>query len=126
MDAEASSTPLLVPDLFTVMEAARVLRVSRATAYDVVDKYCTTDDEMPCLHVAGQLRVPMVLFEEWLGFHVTVWAPVEEPVVDDVPVAQPVTAQPAPTARRRSKTSAVSPSVMTLRFRRWWNHEPVG
>jgi excisionase family DNA binding protein len=69
MDPEALSTPVLVPDLLTVMEAAGVLRVGRTTAYDLVDKYFTTDggDGMPCLRVGGQLRAPRVLLEEWLG-----------------------------------------------------------
>ena len=51
MDAELSTTPAVVPDLLTVMEAAGVLRVGRTTAYDLVDKYFATDgaDGMPCL-----------------------------------------------------------------------------
>ena len=98
MDPEASRTPAVVPDLLTVMEAACVLRVGRTTAYDLVDKYFTTDgaDGMPCLRVGGQLRVPRVLFEEWLGFHITVWPPVEEPDVEVVSSAQPVTARTRP------------------------------
>jgi excisionase family DNA binding protein len=116
MDPEASTMPVLVPDLLTVMEAACVLRVGRTTAYDLVDKYFTTDgaDGMPCLRVGGQLRVPRVLFEEWLGFHITVWPPVEEPDVEDVSSAQPVTSQPAPTARRRSKTAAQSSRLFSV------------
>ena len=109
-------TPVSVPDLLTVMEAAGVLRVGRTTAYDLVDKYFATDggDGLPCLRVGGQLRVPRVLFEEWLGFHITVWPPVEEPEVDDVSSAQPVTSQPAPTARPRWKTAAQSPRLFSV------------
>ena len=75
MDAEASNMPVLVPDLLTVMEAAGVLRVGRTTAYDLVGEYFATDGAsgMPCCRVGGQLRVPRVLFEEWLGFRLTVW-----------------------------------------------------
>ena len=93
MDAEASNMPVLVPDLLTVMEAAGVLRVGRTTAYDLVDKYFATDGAsgMPCCRVGGQLRVPRVLFEEWLGFRLTVWPPVEEPDLDDVAIVDPVT-----------------------------------
>jgi hypothetical protein len=39
MDAELSTTPAVVPDLLTVMEAAGVLRVGRTTAYDLVGEY---------------------------------------------------------------------------------------
>ncbi len=116
MDAELSTTPAVVPDLLTVMEAAGVLRVGRTTAYDLVDKYFRTGgvSGMPCLRVGGQLRVPRVLFENWLGFHITVWPPVEEPEVEDVSSAQPVTSQPAPTARRRSKTAAQSSRLFSV------------
>jgi hypothetical protein len=55
-----------------------------------------------------------VLFEEWLGFRITVWPPVEEPDFDDVSIAQPVTAQPAPTARRRSKSAAQSSRLFSV------------
>ena len=116
MDAEASNMPALVPVLLTVTEAAGVLRVGRTTAYDLVGEYFATDGAsgMPCCRVGGQLRVPRVLFEEWLGFRLTVWPPVEEPDVDDVPVAQPVTLEPAPTLRRRSKTAAQSSRLFSV------------
>jgi hypothetical protein len=54
--AEASMTPVVVPDLLKVMGAAGVLRVGRTTAYDRVGKYFTIDgaDGMPCLRVGGQ------------------------------------------------------------------------
>jgi excisionase family DNA binding protein len=116
MDPEASRTPAVVPDLLTVMEAACVLRVGRTTAYDLVDKYLATDgvSGMPCCRVGGQLRVPRVLFENWLGFRITVWPPVEEPDVDDVAIVQPVTAQPGSTARRRSKSAAQSSRLFSV------------
>ena len=116
MDPEASIMPVLVPDLLTVMEAAGVLRVGRTTAYDLVDKYFTTDgvSGMPFCRVGGQLRVPRVLFEAWLGFRITVWPSVEEPDVEDVSIVQPVTSQPAPTARRRSKSAAQSSRLFSV------------
>ena len=92
-------TPVSVPDLLTVMEAAGVLRVGRTTAYDQVGKYFDTDgaDGMPCIRVGGQLRVPRVLFEEWLGFRITVWPPLEAPDDDDVAIIAPATVEPVPT-----------------------------
>ena len=112
MDPEAST----MPELLTVMEAAGVSRVGRTTAYDLVGEYFATDGAsgMPCCRVGGQLRVPRVLFEEWLGLRLTVWPPVEAPDVDDVPVAKPATAEVVPTSRRRSKTAAQSSRLFSV------------
>ena len=116
MGAKASMTPVVVPDLLTVMEAAGVLRVGRTTAYDQVGKYLATDgaDGMPCIRVGGQLRVPRVLFEEWLGFQITVWPPLEAPDDDDVAIIAPATVDPVPTTRRRSKTAAQSSRLFSV------------
>jgi excisionase family DNA binding protein len=115
MGAEVSMTPVAVPDLLTVMEAAGVLRVGRTTAYDLVDKYFVTEgaDGMPCLRVGGQLRVPRVLFEEWLGFRITVWPPLEAPD-DGVAIVESVTVEAVPTIRRRSKTAAQSSRLFSV------------
>ena len=108
-------TPVVVPDLLKVMEAAGVLRVGRTTAYDLVGKYFDTDgaDGMPCLRVGGQLRVPRVLFEEWLGFRITVWPPLEAPD-DDVAIVESFTVEAVPTTRRRSKTAAQSSRLFSV------------
>ncbi len=116
MGAEVSMTSVPVPDLLKVMEAAGVLRVGRTTAYDLVGKYFDTDgaDGMPCLRVGGQLRVPRVLFEEWLGFRITVWPPLEAPDDDDVAMIAPATVEAVPTTRRRSKTAAQSSRLFSV------------
>ena len=118
MGAEVSMTPVVVPDLLKVMEAAGVLRVGRTTAYDLVGKYFDTDgaDGMPCLRVGGQLRVPRVLFEEWLGFQITVWPPPEAPDDDDVTLIAPATVEPLPATvpSRRSKTAAQSSRLFSV------------
>lgn len=116
MGAEVSMTPVAVPDLLKVMEAAGVLRVGRTTAYDQVGKYLATDgaDGMPCIRVGGQLRVPRVLFEEWLGFRITVWPPLEAPDDDDVTLIAPATVEAVPTTRRRSKTAAQSSRLFSV------------
>jgi excisionase family DNA binding protein len=115
MGAEVSMTSVAVPDLLTVMEAAGVLRVGRTTAYDLVGKYFATDgaDGMPCLRVGGQLRVPRVLFEEWLGFRITVWPPLEAPD-DDAAIVESFTVEAVPTTRRRSKTAAQSSRLFSV------------
>ncbi len=109
-------TQVSVPDLLTVMEAAGVLRVGRTTAYDQVGKYFDTDgaDGMPCIRVGGQLRVPRVLFEEWLGFQITVWPPLEAPDDDDVAIIVPATVDPVATTRRRAKTAAQSSRLFSV------------
>jgi len=119
MGAEASMSPVAVPDLLKVMEAAGVLRVGRTTAYDQVGKYFATNgaDGMPCIRVGGQLRVPRVLFEEWLGFRITVWPPLEAPDDDADVIINPTTVEPVPTvgpSRRRSKTAAQSSRLFSV------------
>jgi hypothetical protein len=119
MGAEVSVTPVLVPDLLTVMEAAGVLRVGRTTAYDQVGKYFATNgaDGMPCIRVGGQLRVPRALFEEWLGFRITVWPPLEAPDGDDVAFIAPTAVGPVAAAapsRRRSKAAAQSSRLFSV------------
>jgi hypothetical protein len=119
MSAEVSMTPVVVPDLLTVMEAAGVLRVGRTTAYDQVGKYLATDgaDGMPCIRVGGQLRVPRVLFEEWLGFRITVWPPLDAPDDDEVAIIAPATVEAVSTAassRRRSKSAAQSSRLFSV------------
>jgi hypothetical protein len=118
MGAEVSMASVVVPDLLKVMEAAGVLRVGRTTAYDLVGKYFDTDgaDGMPCLRVGGQLRVPRVLFEEWLGFRITVWPPLEAPDDDDVTLIAPATVEPLPATvpARRSKTAAQSSRLFSV------------
>ena len=117
MGAEASMTPVVVPDLLTVMEAAGVLRVGRTTAYEQVGKYLATEgaDGMPCIRVGGQLRVPRVLFEEWLGFRITVWPPLEAPDDgDDVALIVPVAVDPVATTRRRAKSAAQSSRLFSV------------
>lgn len=120
MGAGVSVTAVVVPDLLTVMEAAGVLRVGRTTAYEQVGKYFDTDgaDGMPCIRVGGQLRVPRVLFEEWLGFRITVWPPLEAPDDgDDAALVAPTTVEPVPTvgaSRRRSKTAAQSSRLFSV------------
>jgi hypothetical protein len=53
-----------------------------------------------------------VLFEEWLGFRITVWPPLEAPDDDDVAIVDPDPAT-AP-SRRRSKTAAQSSRLFSV------------
>lgn len=59
----------VVPDLLTVEEAARVLRISRATAYKEARRYLATGgrEGLPVIMVGGLMRVPRVLLEAMIG-----------------------------------------------------------
>ena len=58
-----------LPDVFTVEEAARLLRIGRTAAYQLAQRYLATDgaEGMPAKRVGRQLRVPRDLLEAWVG-----------------------------------------------------------
>ncbi len=59
----------LVPDLLTIEEAARVLRIGRTKAYAMGQEWRVTDGRsgIKVSEFGGQLRVPRVWIEEQLG-----------------------------------------------------------
>jgi Helix-turn-helix domain len=95
------------PDLLTVEEAARVLRVARTTAYADVRRWFATGgaDGLAAVRVRRQLRVPRRALEERIGGPIT-WPIPDEPVTATTPA--PVTAidtRPRPSRRRRSRSA---------------------
>lgn len=62
-----------VPDCLTIEEAARVLRMSRTTAYEQARVYRATDGKagLPNFGVGGCFRVPTAALERMLGRPVT-------------------------------------------------------
>ena len=64
------------PDLFTITEAAVVLRIGRTTAYDLARRDLATGggEGLGVIRVGGQLRVPRAALERLIG------APIETPV----------------------------------------------
>ncbi len=62
-----------VPEMLTVEEAARILRVGRTTGYKMAVRWLDTGGEegLPVIHVGRLLRVPTVLFEEQFCLIVT-------------------------------------------------------
>ena len=61
--------PSSVPDVLTVEEAARVLRISRTTAYAMALEWRVTGGKsgLKVIEIGGQLRVPRAWLEELLG-----------------------------------------------------------
>jgi excisionase family DNA binding protein len=101
------TTPVgIAPDMLTVVEAARVVRIGRSAAYQLAREYVNTDGAsgLPAMRIGGQLRVPRHLLEEYIGGPIT-W-PIPDAPVDETPLAEPVTSatrvDPIPINRRRA------------------------
>ena len=58
-----------LPELFTVTEAAVVLRIGRTTAYELARRDLATGggEGLGVIRVGGQLRVPRVALERLIG-----------------------------------------------------------
>ena len=97
------------PDVLTIVEAARIVRIGRTAAYDRAHEYLDTDGAsgLPVKRIGNQLRVPRHMLEEYLGGPIT-WpipdAPVYDTPADDEPteaVTPLALVEPIPTTRRR-------------------------
>jgi len=84
-----------VPDLLTVEEAARVLRIGRSAAYELTGRFLASggSDGIPAVRVGRLLRVPTGLLEDFIG------AP-----ISDIPTTTartlPTKAEPTQSTRR--------------------------
>ena len=74
------------PDLLTVEEAARILRIGRTTAYKEARRYLATGggQGIPVIVVGGLYRVPRVLLEAMIGGPVHLLPPLSAPTPTDV------------------------------------------
>jgi hypothetical protein len=104
-----SSSP---PDLLTVEEATRVLRIGRTNAYALVRRYLATGVEgVPVLWVGHLLRVPRCGLEALVGGPIT-WPP---PDIEPKPVVPSPSVTAIETHRsnrpRRPRSHASQPSL---------------
>ena len=104
------------PDLLTVEEAARVLRIGRTKAYELARLRLVTggSEGLPVVRVGHLLRVPRHALEQFIGGPITWPIPRDEP--DDAAPA-PITAindRPRSTRRRLNRAAAAGPSAAVL------------
>ena len=118
------------PDLLTIEEAARVLRIGRTKAYAMGQEYRTTNARsgMKVIEVGGQLRVPRAWLEDKLGAPLLSIPPVpgsakrnghdvEDELKLPVDIPQPSNEpMPAPTPVRKRKSARVNDNQLTLPF----------
>jgi len=119
------------PDLLTIEEAARVLRIGRTKAYAMSQEWRVTNGEsgIKVCELGGQLRVPKAWLEEQLGAPVLVVPspPNRSKRNGHTPKPAGPQSEPAPTtepaqptkpirSRRRTKRSTANSNQLTLPF----------
>ena len=80
------TTPMgVAPDMLTIEEAARVVRIGRTAAYKRAGEYLVTNGAsgLPVKRIGGQLRVPRRLLEACIGGPIA-W-PIPDAPADDPP-----------------------------------------
>lgn len=55
----------MTKSFYTVPEIATLLQISKSKAYDLVNT-----EDVPTLKIGKTIRIPKVLFEEWLTKHI--------------------------------------------------------
>ena len=77
------------PDLFTITEAAAVLRIGRTTAYEIARRDLATSggEGLDVRRIGGQLRIPRAALERIVGRSIS-W-PLGEPDDDAVSKVEP-------------------------------------
>jgi hypothetical protein len=99
------------PDLLTVDEAARVMRIGRTSAYALARRYLATGaaEGLPVVRVGHLLRVPRCQLEKLVGSPIT-WPIPDEPAIVDQPT--PVIAiDTRVRADRRPRSRRTQPSL---------------
>ncbi len=106
-----------LPELFTVTEAAVVLRIGRTTAYELARRDLATGggEGLGVIRVGGQLRVPRAALERLIG------APIVSPATADrrpVPTAADTVVVPLAVVPDATPTRVDHPSAGPGRRRR--------
>ena len=103
-----------VPDLLTVEEVARLLRIGRTKAYALTQEWRATGGKsgIKVIEIGGQLRVPRVWLEELMG------APIE--FIPDPPPPSKTKKPSAPksNSKRSASDSTTSPDANKNKKRR--------
>jgi excisionase family DNA binding protein len=115
-EATEDVVPDRPPDFLTVEEAARVLRIGRTSAYQLAQRWCSTDgrEGLPVVRVGRLLRVPRPALERLAGGGLSAAPP---PVPSSLPSP---TLPPASLSRDESPTGAnprPHPTAATTRTR---------
>jgi excisionase family DNA binding protein len=107
-DPPCEESLMSVPDLFTVAEAAIVLRIGRTTAYELVRRDFDSGggEGLAVVRVGGQFRVPRSALERILGGPVTCLVDGSSPSE----LAPPLVATQAMHSRGQRSTSAPASS----------------
>ena len=106
-----------LPDFLTVVEAARMLRIGRTSAYQLAQQWLYSDGRkgLPVVRVRRQLRVPRRALVRLAGGELTpIPAPPAEPPAESVPSIATPTGAPTeddapPNAQARTRNHAPKP-----------------
>lgn len=108
-----------LPDLLTVEEAARVLRIGRTMAYQLAHTSLATNgaEGIPCRRVGRLLRVPSSELAELVGGPITWPPPVPAEVVDLDTRREQAAPEPARSSAPKSRgRSRRAPGQSSLPF----------
>ena len=101
-----NTTNRAAPDLLTVEEAARVLRIGRTKAYELARLYLVSDaaEGLPVVRVGYLLRVPRHALEETVGAPITWPIPTDQSDTTPTPITS-IDSRPRSTRQRRTRPS---------------------
>src|SRR5918996_659374 len=110
-DATDDVVPDRSPDFLTVEEAARVLRIGRTSAYQLAQRWCSTDgrEGLPVVRVGRLLRVPRHALERLAGGVLS--AAPSPPQSSPAPPPSPAPSYGEPPTRATMRSRATAPKA---------------
>ncbi|MGI8792334.1 MAG: helix-turn-helix domain-containing protein [Acidimicrobiales bacterium] len=104
-----------LPDLLTIEEAARVLRVGRTKAYAMAQEWRATGGQsgLPVVDFGHVLRVPLCQLERIVGGPLTAWG-TPLPVTGVAPTGEAAATADASPARGPAPTPGLEPVAPTI------------